>query len=232
MTDTKNSKKETWKNNFLEFFHNNFIGISHLECQIEGKVNEDCPIVDNWDEIEEKKNSKKGLCALYKITDKNFLVVDATVGNDTDLGTQENIEITLPSKAKRKTEPKEPKVEPKKGFLAQLKKIWTSGTEPKESKNKEPWLKDNEFVLFFNNKARSPNLNGIADYLDDLWAIKEDIKWDRGKSRKKVFLHVENEVSETAQSEEIDSANKDYLFYIADPSITNGIKKNGSLFPF
>lgn len=52
-------KKDTWKTNFLEFFHNNFIGISHLECQIEGEINEDCPIVDNWDEIEEKKTVKK-----------------------------------------------------------------------------------------------------------------------------------------------------------------------------
>lgn len=136
----------------------------------------------------------------------------------------------MPSKAKRRTEPKEPKVETKKGFLAQLKKILTSGIEPKDKENKEPWLKDNEFVLFFNNKARSPNLNGINDYLDDLWAIKEDIKWDRDKSKKKVFLHVENEVSETVQTEKIDAANKDYLFYIADPSITNEIKKNGGLF--
>lgn len=40
-----------------------------------------------------------------------------------------------------------------------------------------------------------------------------------------MFLHVENDPSEQTQVEEIDAANKDYLFYIADPSITNEIKK-------
>jgi hypothetical protein len=38
-------------------------------------------------------------------------------------------------------------------------------------------------------------------------------------------LHVENEPSAETETNKIDAANKDYLFYIADPSITNEIKK-------
>jgi Ser-tRNA(Ala) deacylase AlaX len=38
-------------------------------------------------------------------------------------------------------------------------------------------------------------------------------------------LHVENEPSTETEANKIDAANKDYLFYIADPSITNEIKK-------
>lgn len=210
MNDKKNEPKETWKANIENFFHNYFIGISHLEC-----TEEECPIVENWDEIE-SKNSKKGLGALYKITNDNFLVVDATVGNTNDLGTYENIEITLPSKTVRKVKPKEEE-------LSKNKKILVSGVEPK--KDKEPYLKEEEFALFFNNSSHSPNLDGIDDYLNDLWDIKEKIKWDRDKSKKKVFLHVENEPSSETETTKIDAANKDYLFYIADPSITNEIKK-------
>lgn len=208
MTDTK---KDTWKENITNFFHNYFVGISHLECS-----EENCPIVDNWDQIEEKL-SKKGLCALYKITPNNFLVVEARVGNSTDLGTYENIELTLPSGTVRKIQPQAPELNP-------AKKVLISGSEPKE-KNQEVYLKDNEYVLFFNNNSHSPNLQGIEDYLEEMWKIKQDIIWDRDKSKKKVFLHVENDPSEQTQAEKIDATNKDYLFYIADPSITNEIKK-------
>ncbi|CAG8714389.1 6625_t:CDS:2, partial [Ambispora leptoticha] len=55
--------------------------------------------------------------------------------------------------------------------------------------------------------------------------IKEKTKWDREKSKKKVFLHVENEVSEDIQAKQLTEAEKDYLFYIANPDITNEIKK-------
>jgi hypothetical protein len=87
-------------------------------------------------------------------------VVDATVGNDTDAGTYENIEITLPSKTTRKTNPG--KETPNKG-----KKVLDSGYNSQE-KEHLPWLKEKEYVLFFNNKARKPNLNGIDDYLEDM----------------------------------------------------------------
>ena len=211
MTDTKDPKKDTWKANIENFFHNYFIGISHLQCS-----NADCPIVENWDSIEEK-NSKKGKCALYKITGDNFQVVDATVGNTTDLGTFENIEITLPSGNTRKTKPKKEN--------QNKKAILESGYNPK-SENKEPWLKEEEYVLFFNNASRSPNLNGIADYLEDLWEIKENIKWDRDKSKKKVFIFCESEPSDATQTEKISAVNKDYIFPIWDPSITNAIKSH------
>jgi len=145
----------------------------------------------------------------------NYLIVDASVGNSTDLGTYENIEITLPSGTIRKVKPKESE-------LSKNQKILTSGSEPKEKQ--KPYLKDNEYVLFLNNYTHSANLNGIDDYLADLWDIKEKIKWDRDKSKKKVFLFTENEPSEQTQSEKIGASEKDYLFYIADPSITNSIK--------
>lgn len=209
MTDTKNDSKTTWKENLENFFHNYFIGISHLECS-----KEDCPIVDNWDEIEEK-NSKKGLCALYKVG-SNYLVVDAKVGNDTDAGTYENIEITLPSKTIRRTKPNEE---------IQKNKVLESGYNSQKEKQ-TPWLKDNEYVLFFNNKARKPNLNGIDDYLEDMWDIKEKTKWDREKSKKKVFIFCESEPSDATQGEKISAVDKDYIFPIWDPSITNAIKSH------
>ncbi|WNE40737.1 MAG: hypothetical protein mread185_000194 [Mycoplasmataceae bacterium] len=211
MTETKKDTKSTWKNNMEDFFHNYFVGISHLECS-----NQDCPLVENWDNIEEK-NSKKGLCALYKITDDNFLVVHAKIGNTNDLGTYENIEIVLPSGVKRKTEPKE---------ISKSTNIQTSGTLPnKKTEEKEIFLKDNEFVLFFNNQTHSPNLIGSEDYLNEIWDIKKKIVWDREKSKKKVFLHVENEPNDENKGEKIKSSEDDYLFYIADPDITNSIKK-------
>lgn len=220
MTDTK--QKDLWKANLLEFFHNYFIGISHLECSnerstdsLQSKGLKNCPIVDNWDEIEEKL-SKKGLCALYEVG-KSYLVVDAKVGNDTDAGTYENIAITLPSGNIRKVKPKVEKLNQDKKVL-----VLHSGYNPKESK--ELWLKEEEFILFFNNQNRTPNLNGIEDYLEEMWEIKENIKWDRDKSKKKVFIFCESEPSESAQTDKIDASQKDYIFSIWDPSITNSIK--------
>jgi hypothetical protein len=153
MNQDNNNKKTLWKTNLEDFFHNYFIGISHLECS-----EDNCPLVEHWDYIEEK-NSKKGLCALYKITDDNFLVVDATVGNTNDLGTYEDIELILPSGTKRRTEPKE----------QEKPNIQVSGTLLNtKAKEKEIYLKEHEFVLFFNNKTHSPNLNGVDDYLEEL----------------------------------------------------------------
>ena len=39
-----------------------------------------------------------------------------------------------------------------------------------------------------------------------------------------MFLFTENEPSEQTEAEKIGASEKDYLFYIADPSITNSIK--------
>lgn len=57
--------------------------------------------------------------------------------------------------------------------------------------------------------------------------IKENIRWDRDESKKKVFIFCESEPSDTAQAEKVDASEKDYLFVfvsIWDPSITNAIK--------
>lgn len=195
-----------------DFFHNYFIGISHLSC-----TKENCPLVTNWDYIEEK-NSKKGLCALYKITDTNFLTVDAKIGNTNDLGTYENIELTLPSGVKRKTEPK---------WENKKTNIQVSGTLPnKKSKDKEIFLKDDEFVLFFNNKSHSANLQGANDYLENIWEIKDHIKWDQETSRKKIINWVEQKPDPTDKGNKIDEWKKDYVFYVANPDVDNEIKKH------
>jgi hypothetical protein len=98
--------------------------------------------------------------------------VDATIDNTNDLGTFENIELTLPSKTKRRTEPKE---------LGKSANIQVSGTLPNKKgkelntvalqskdREKEIFLKDDEFVLFFNNKTHSANLQGSEDYLNEI----------------------------------------------------------------
>src|SRR2546423_10634660 len=91
---------------------------------------------------------------------------------------------------------------------------------------KEIFLKPEEIILFFNNSAKTANLEEAESiYLNDLWDLKEKIKWDQDKSKKKVFLHVENDPGDETQARKIDAAEKDYLFYIANPGTTNEIKK-------
>jgi beta-galactosidase beta subunit len=86
--------------------------------------------------------------------------VDVTIDNTNDLGTFENIELTLPSKTKRRTEPKE---------LGKSANIQVSGTLPnKKQPEREIFLKDKEFVLFFNNQSHSANLQGADDYLENI----------------------------------------------------------------
>ncbi|WNE40361.1 MAG: hypothetical protein GBAus27B_000428 [Mycoplasmataceae bacterium] len=211
MTETKKDTKLTWKNNLEDFFHNYFIGISHLECS-----NQDCPLVANWDEIE-AKNSKQGLCALYKITNDNFLVVDAKIGNTNDLGTYENIELTLPSGVKRRTEFKE---------INKSVNIQTSGNLlSKNKQEKEIFLKDNEFVLFFNNQTHSPNLKGAEDYFNEIWDIKEKIKWDQHASKKIVLAEFETDPDDDDWEPVINGFEKGFIAKIAPDNITNSIKK-------
>jgi Mor family transcriptional regulator len=81
-------------------------------------------------------------------------------------------------------------------------------------------------VLFFNNKARKPNLNGIDDYLEDMWEIKDQIAWDREASRKKIINWVEQKPDTNDKSKKIEEFKGDYIFYIANPDITNEIKKH------
>src|SRR4051794_17119269 len=88
-----------------------------------------------------------------------------------------------------------------KGMFSWLSGTWLS-FEPKPPK--EIFLKDSEVVLFFNNSAKKPNLEEAeAIYLNDLWETKQKIKWDQEKSKKKVFLHVENDPSDETQSRKI-----------------------------
>ncbi|KLL03333.1 MAG: hypothetical protein MRECE_19c015 [Mycoplasmataceae bacterium CE_OT135] len=203
----KPTQKDLWKANILEFFHNCLIGISHLECS-----NPNCPLVLHWGNLE-RKNSKKGYSALVKLTKDKFLTVDILTYELN--GLEEPINLTIQYR-----DGKEAMVRTK-DQITELTKNLTQ-----EEKSQLSFLDPSEIVCFFNNPSHRPNLEGAEEiYLEDLWEIKEDIKWDRNKSRKKVFLHVENDPSDETQAKKIDSANQDYLFYIADPGTTNEIKK-------
>jgi len=214
MNETKTTPQAFWKAQVLEYLHNCLIGISHLQCS-----NENCPLVYNWNELETKL-SKKGKAALYKITANHWIVVDLVNYETNDLGTYENIEIQFKSGKVMRTKPKnlEPAVKPT---------IKESGYNPKKGKETEEiFLKEEEIILFFNNQAHTANLKDAETiYLDNIWEIKEKIRWDQDKSKKKVFLHTENEPSTETETTKMAAAEKDYLFYISDPSITNAIKK-------
>jgi hypothetical protein len=208
MTETQ---KDLWKANLLEFLHNCLIGISHLECS-----EENCPLVLNWGGLE-KKNSHQGKSALVKITSNYFAVVDLIAYQESDLGTYSDLEVKFKSGKTQRTKPtyENPQAE-----------IKVSGTVPgKVEPAEEIFLKEAEVVCFFNNPERQADLEGAEEiYLEDLWDIKEKIKWDREKSKKKVFLFCENDPGEETQARKIDASEKDYLFYIADPGTTNEIK--------
>jgi hypothetical protein len=100
-----------------------------------------------------------------------------------------------------------------------------SGYTQEKPQPREIFLKNEEVVLFFNNSAKKSNLDEAeAIYLNDLWETKQKIKRDQEKSKKKVFLFCENDPGDETQARKIDAAEKDYLFYIADPGTTNEIK--------
>lgn len=207
MTNQAPTQKDLWKANLLEFLHNYFIGISYLEC-----TQENCPLVLNWGNLE-RKNSKKGKGALVKITKDKFLVVDIQAYELN--GLEEPINLTI-------------KYRDGKGALVRTKEEieeLTKNLTPEE-KASLSFLDPQEVVCFFNNPSHRPNLEDAETiYLEDLWDIKEKIKWDREKSKKKVFLFCENDPSEDTQARKIDAAeSNDYLFYIADPGTTNEIK--------
>ncbi len=104
-------------------------------------------------------------------------------------------------------------------------KVKVSGYTHQPQPKKEIYLKPEEVILFFNNSTKSPNLEDAQEiYLNDLWNLKQKIKWDQEKSKKKVFLFCENDPSDNAQARKIDASEKDYLFYIANPGTTNEIK--------
>ena len=209
------NQKALWKANLLEFLHNCHIGISHLEC-----TNPNCPLVLNWGGLE-RKNSKKGCSALVKITKDKFLVVDILTYELN--GLEEPINLTIKYRddkealvrTREEIEELAQALDPKKDLATNLQEL----------KKHFSFLDPSEVVCFFNNPAHRPNLEGAEEiYLEDLWDIKEKIKWDREKSKKKVFLHVENDPPNETQAKEIDAANQDYLFYLVDPSTTNEIK--------
>ena len=200
------TQKDLWKANLLEFLHNCLIGISHLTCS-----NPTCPLVLNWGNLE-RKLSKKGKSALVKVTKDKFLTVDILAYELN--GLEEPLNLTIQYR-----DGKEALVRTK-AEQEELTKNLTS-----EEKASLSFLDPSEAVCFFNNPTHRPNLEGAEEiYLNDLWEIKEKIKWDREKSKKKVFLFCENDPSEETQAKKIDAAEKDYLFYIADPSTTNEIK--------
>ena len=217
----KPTQKDLWTNQMLEFLHQYFIGISNLTC-----TETICPLMLNWGDLE-SKNSKKGKAALYLISHKQWITTDLIAYEENDLGGYSDIEILFRSGKTMRTKPE---------YEAEQVKVsgYTHKPKPKErslgsfspEKVREIFLKDSEVVLFFNNSAKTANLEEAEEiYLNELWELKQKIKWDQEKSKKKVFLFCENEVSDEAQTRKIDAAeNKDYLFYIANPGTTNEIK--------
>jgi len=203
----KPTQKDLWKAQLLEFLHNCQIGISHLEC-----TEEKCPLVLNWGHLE-RKNSKQGKSALVKVTKEKFLTVELLYYEIN--GLEEPVNITI-----KYRDGKEALIRTRAEIEALTQKLTP------EQRAELSFLDPSEVVCFFNNPGHRPNLEGAEDiYLEDLWDIKEKIKWDREKSKKKVFLFCENDPSDDTQARKIDSAeNNDYLFYIADPGSTNEIK--------
>ncbi|HEY6435820.1 MAG TPA: hypothetical protein VIY47_04460 [Ignavibacteriaceae bacterium] len=93
---------------------------------------------------------------------------------ENDLGTYDNVEIQLKSGKTYRMKPENYEPPQKKGLFS-----WLSGylpnTEPKPPK--EIFLKDEEVILFFNNSAKTANLEEAQEiYLNDLWNLKEKIK--------------------------------------------------------
>jgi len=202
----KPSQKGLWKAQILEFLHNCLIGISHLECS-----EENCPLVLNWGGLE-RKNSKKGYSALVKITRDKSLTVDL---QDYEInGLEEPVNITIKYRDGREA------LVRTREEIAELTKNLSA-----EERTELSFIDPSEVVCFFNNPTHRPNLEDAENiYLEDLWDIKEKIKWDREKSKKKVFLFCENDPGDDTQARKIDASEKDYLFYIADPGTTNEIK--------
>jgi len=210
----KPTQQELWTTQMLEFLHQYFIGISNLTCS-----EEICPLVLNWGTLE-KKNSEQGKAGLYLISkkDKQWIPVDLIAYEENDLGGYSDIEIKLRSGTTRRMKPTEYE-------LPTEEKVKVSGYTHEAPKPKEIFLKEEEIILFFNNSSKTPNLEDAKEiYLNDLWDLKAKIKWDQDKSKKKVFLFCENDPGEETQARKIDAAEKDYLFYIANPGTTNEIK--------
>ena len=207
MNNEAPTQKSLWKAQLLEFLHNCLIGISHLECS-----EAQCPLVLNWGHLE-RKLSKQGKGALVKITRNQFLTVELLYYELN--GLEELVNITI-----KYRDGKEALVRTRAEIEELTKKLTP------EERAELSFLKPSEVVGFFNNPTHRPNLEDAEDiYLEDLWDIKEKIKWDREKSKKKVFLFCENDPGDDTQARKIDSAeNNDYLFYIADPGSTNEIK--------
>lgn len=211
MTETTiktTSPQLLWKANLLEFFHNYFIGISHLECS-----EEDCPIVDNWDSIEAKL-SKEGLCALVAIakTKKVFLVTK--IADKKINGLEQLTEVTIEF---RDGEKKLVRTEAERAEIIKKTPEW---------KRKGILFEKPENVAYFvNNSNFGENLLGCENYLDEMWEIKQDIIWDRDNSRKKIINWVEQKPDPMDKAAKVEQTKQDYIFYIHNPDITNEIKK-------
>jgi len=206
----KPTQQQLWTNQMLEFLHQYFIGISNLTC-----TETICPLVLNWGDLE-KKQSQAGKASLYLISHKQWITTDLIAYEENDLGGYSDIEILFRSGKTMRTKPTEYEV---------TEQAKVSGYTHQPQPAKEIFLKDSEVVLFFNNSAKTANLEEAETiYLNDLWELKQKIKRDQEKSKKKVFLFCENDPGDETQARKIDAAEKDYLFYIANPGTTNEIK--------
>src|SRR5688572_5009405 len=137
----------------LEFLHQYFIGISKLTCS-----KDNCPLVLNWGTLE-KKNSYQGKSALVKITNQDFAVVDLIAYQENDLGGYSDLEVKFKSGKGQRTRPSYELPE----------EVKVSGYKHEPKPPKEIFLKDEEVVVFFNNSAKSANLEEAETiYLNDL----------------------------------------------------------------
>jgi hypothetical protein len=147
-----------------------------------------------------------------KITKDKFLVVEVLAYELN--GLEEAVNITI-----KYRDGKEALVRTKEEIAELTQKLTP------EERAELSFIDPSEVVCFFNNPAHRANLEDAESiYLEDLWDIKEKVRWDREKSKKKVFLFCENDPGDDTQARKIDASEKDYLFYIADPGTTNEIK--------
>jgi hypothetical protein len=207
----KPTQQQLWTNQMLEFLHQYFIGISNLTC-----TEETCPLVLNWGDLE-KKNSQQGKSALYLISnkDKQWITADLISYEENDLGGYSEVEIKLRSETTRRMKPSYDLPEPVK----------VSGYSHKPKPPREIFLKNEEVVLFFNNSAKTANLEDAETiYLKDLWNLKEKIKWDQTASKKKIINWVEQKPDPDDKSYKISEWEQDYIFWLAHPDTTNEIK--------
>jgi hypothetical protein len=165
----------------------------------------------NWGGIE-RKNSKQGYSALVKITKDKFLVVEVLAYELN--GLEEAVNITI-----KYRDGKEALVRTKEEIAELTKKLTP------EERAELSFIDPSEVVCFFNNPSHRANLEDAEGiYLEDLWETKQRIKWDQQASKKKIINWVEQKPDPDDKAYKIGEWENDYVFWLANPDITNEIK--------